>query len=45
MRTNKKHKTQRSDLQQLTQLFQGFNKVYKDSFLTLTVNQPKPKKQ
>lgn len=45
MKTNKKYKTQRSDLQQLTQLFEGFNKVYKDKFLLLTVNQTKTDKQ
>lgn len=45
MKTNKKYKTQRSDLQQLTQLFEEFNKVYKDNFFLLTVNQSKTKKQ
>lgn len=41
----KKHQTQRTNLQELTQLFEQFNEMYNNNFFLLNVNQPKKTKE
>lgn len=41
----KKHQTQRTDLQHLTQLFEHFNTIYNDNFFLLNINPPKKTKE
>jgi hypothetical protein len=47
MKTNKKHQTERTSIQELTQLFEHFNTIYNDHFFlnVINTNQPKKKKQ
>lgn len=40
----KKHQTQRTNLQELTQLFEQFNEMYNNNFFLLNIN-PQNKKQ
>ena len=35
MKTNKKHKTQRTDIEQMREMFKDFNEMYKEMFLIL----------
>jgi len=41
----KKHQTQRTNLQELTQLFEEFNEMYNNNFFLLNINQDQPKKK
>lgn len=45
MKKNKKHQTQRTDLQHLTQLFEHFNTIYNDHFFLNVINTNQPKKR
>lgn len=39
----KKHQTQRTNLQELTQLFEEFNEMYNNNFFLLNINQQNKK--
>lgn len=45
MKTNKKHQTKRTNIQELTQLFEEFNRIYNDNFFLNVINTNQPKKR
>lgn len=45
MKKNKKHQTERTSIQELTQLFEEFNKMYNDHFFLNVINTNQPKKR
>ena len=41
----KKHQTDRTNIQQLTQLFEEFNTIYNDNFFLVTPKKPQENEQ